>query len=71
MKEFLSVTFALGVIIAAILLIIVIKGTLVWLVWEFAIVPLWGAQGITFLQSCALSILASVLTYRHTPKKED
>lgn len=71
MKEFLDVTFALGVVITAILLIIVIKGTLVWLVWEFAIVPLWGAQGITFLQSCALSILASVLTYRYTPKKED
>ena len=71
MNKFNDFIFKLGAIIFAILLLIAVEGALVWLVWEFAIVPLWGAQGITFLQSCALSILASVLTYRFTPKKED
>lgn len=48
--------------IALFLFVIAIKGGLVWLIWEFAIVPTWGAGSMTFLQSCAISILCSVLT---------
>lgn len=61
MNKFNDFIFALGIIVGAVILLLLIKVCFVWTVWDFLIVPVWGAKTMTFAQAASLTLFAEVL----------
>lgn len=62
MNKFNDFIFALGIIIGALLLLFLLKTLAVWAVWDFLVVPVWGAKTMTFAQAASLTVFATILT---------
>ena len=62
MNKFNDFIFALGIIVGAVILLLLIKTCFVWAVWDFVVVPAWGAKALTFAQAASLTLFVNVLT---------
>ena len=61
MNKFNDFIFALGIIVGVLLLIFLIKTLAVWAVWDFLVVPVWGAKTMTFAQAASLTLFVQVI----------